>query len=56
MTFLEAYILFGIPILALGTAYAAVRLHERSLKTSMRRESEAAAHPTAPNATQRNAP
>jgi hypothetical protein len=31
MTFLEGYVLFGIPLLALGLAYAAVRLNEWDL-------------------------
>ena len=31
MTFLEGYVLFGIPALALGLAYLAMRLHEWDL-------------------------
>ena len=57
MTFLEAYVLFGIPVLALSTAYLAVRWHERSLRRSMPvREIKGSAHPSAPKGTHRNAP
>ena len=58
MTFLAAYVTFGIPAIALLTAYIAVRLHERSLARADQREADRIeqAYPAAPNASHRNAP
>lgn len=58
MTFLAAYVTFGIPVIALATAYIAVRLHERSLAPADRREADRleSAHAAAPNASHRKAP
>lgn len=56
MTLTDAYVIFGIPAIVVTGAYIAVLAHERSMRKADRRASDAAAHPAAPNVSQRNAP